>query len=255
MGGAGPGSGRCDGAGPGSGRCDGGSRGGAGGRSPWQRSSAGGGLSNFVTAIAHTEIHEKSDGTDPCFAVLGKPSHKSVGLGTNTDKNNPSANVTHVNMKETKYEESPPPKKIFLIKINQSSYRNELFQKRRVGQQERKNTKHFDQDFANNLSKETLLANNVVSVMVVSVMKTMEGENDANIAYIVLDVLLKHSKAVVSDLIDSCNKNLHDIVGKLLTHSDFTSLMKPTLLTLGSHKVVEIAQTMLDHLHSTLIVQ
>lgn len=66
--------------------------------------------------MAHKKINEKSDGPDPCFAVLGKPSHKFVGLGTNKDKNNPSANVTHVNMKETKYEESPPSKKMFFIK-------------------------------------------------------------------------------------------------------------------------------------------
>lgn len=38
--------------------------------------------SNLVIAMAHKEINEKSDGPDPCFAVLGKPSHKSVGLGT-----------------------------------------------------------------------------------------------------------------------------------------------------------------------------
>ncbi|KAM6384299.1 LOW QUALITY PROTEIN: A-kinase anchor protein 3 [Alca torda] len=63
-------------------------------------------LSNLVIAMAHKKINEKSDGPDPCFAVLGKPSHKSVRLGTNKDKNNPSANVTHVNMKETKYEEN-----------------------------------------------------------------------------------------------------------------------------------------------------
>lgn len=49
--------------------------------------------------------------------------------------------------------------------------------------------KHFGQDeFANNLSKEILIhANNVVSVMVVSVMKTIEGQaNYSNIACIVL---------------------------------------------------------------------
>lgn len=49
--------------------------------------------------------------------------------------------------------------------------------------------KHFGQDeFPSNLSKEILnYANNVVSVMVVSVMKTMEGQaNYSNIACIVL---------------------------------------------------------------------
>ncbi|KAM9639984.1 LOW QUALITY PROTEIN: A-kinase anchor protein 3 [Morphnus guianensis] len=216
-------------------------------------------LSNLVIATAHKEINEKSDGPDPCFAVLGKPSHKFVGLGTNKDKNNPSANVTHVNMKETRYEESPPSKNVFYKEINQSSNRNELFQKRRVGQQKKEKChKHFGQDeFPNNLSKEILIyANNVVSVMVVSVMKTMEGQaNYSNIACIVLNLLVKHSKAVVSDLIDSRMKNLHDIAGKLMTNSDFASSVKLTLFTLGSHKAAEIVQALLNHFHSTLIVQ
>ncbi|KAM6211120.1 LOW QUALITY PROTEIN: A-kinase anchor protein 3 [Sarcoramphus papa] len=215
-------------------------------------------LSNLVIAVAHKEINENSDGPDPCFAVLGKPSHKSVGLGTNKDKNNPSANVTHVNARETKYEESSSSK-IFYKERSQSSNRNELFQKRRVGQQEKKKChKHFGQDeFANNLSKEILIyANNVVSVMVVSVMKTMEGQaNDSNIACVVLNLLLKHAKAMVSDLIDSCLKNLHDITGKLLTNSDFSSSVKLTLFTLASRKAAEIVQAMLNHFHSTLIVQ
>ncbi|KAM6092904.1 LOW QUALITY PROTEIN: A-kinase anchor protein 3 [Theristicus caerulescens] len=210
------------------------------------------------------DISEKSNGPDPCFAVLGKPSHKSVGLGTNKYKNNPSANVTHVNTKETKYEESPPSKMTFFYKeINQSSNRNELFQNRSVGQQEKGKCpqKRFGQgEFANNLSKEILIyGNNVVSVMVVSVTKTIEGQaSDSNIACIVLNTLLKHSKAVVSDLIAYCMKNLHNqdnLADKLLTNSDVASAVKLTLFTLGSCKAAEIVQAMLNHLHSTLIVQ
>lgn len=64
--------------------------------------------------MPHKETNEKSDDLDPCFAVLGKPGHKSLVMGTNTDKNSPSANVICVNMKETKYEEIPPSKKRFL---------------------------------------------------------------------------------------------------------------------------------------------
>ncbi|KAM9026039.1 A-kinase anchor protein 3 [Ara ararauna] len=37
-------------------------------------------LSNLAIAMAHKEINEKRDDPDPCFAVLGKPSHKSVGV-------------------------------------------------------------------------------------------------------------------------------------------------------------------------------
>ncbi|KAM6144562.1 LOW QUALITY PROTEIN: A-kinase anchor protein 3 [Phoenicopterus ruber ruber] len=126
---------------------------------------------------------------------------------------------------------------------------------RRVGQQEKEKCHHthFGQDeFADSLSKEILIyVNNVVSVM-----KTMEGQaNDSNIACIVLNLLLKHSKAMVSDLVGSCMKNLYDLAGKLLTNSDFASSVKPTVFTLGSCKAAEIVQAELNHLHSTLIEQ
>lgn len=51
-------------------------------------------LCNLVIAMAHKETNEKSDGPDPCFTVLGKPGHKSLGMGTNKDS--PLANVTCV---------------------------------------------------------------------------------------------------------------------------------------------------------------
>ncbi|KAM6093509.1 LOW QUALITY PROTEIN: A-kinase anchor protein 3 [Chlamydotis macqueenii] len=162
-------------------------------------------LSDLVIAVAHKQINEKSDGLDACFAVLRKPSHKSVEL-----------------------------------------------------EKEKCHQKHFGQDeLANNLSKEILIyANNVLSVMVVSVMKTMEGQpNDSNIACIVLNLLLRHSKSMVSDLIDSWMKNLHDIADELLTNSDFDFSMKLAPFMLDSRKAAEIAPAMLNYLHSALIVQ
>nr|XP_009673694.1 PREDICTED: A-kinase anchor protein 3 [Struthio camelus australis] len=218
-------------------------------------------LSNLVIAMAHKEISEKLDNPDSCihktrFAVLGEPGHKSVGVGTNEDKSNPSENATHVNMKETKYEENPPSKKAFFYEeIRQSSNRNEPIQENKKCN----HTKRFGQDeFTNTLSKGILnYANNVVSDMMVSVMKTMKGQaNESNIACVVLkNVLLKHSKAIVSDFIDSCMKNLHDVTGKLLTNSDFASSVKQTLFTVGSRKTAEIVQAMLNHLHSSLMAQ
>ncbi|KAM6420962.1 LOW QUALITY PROTEIN: A-kinase anchor protein 3 [Pluvialis apricaria] len=117
--------------------------------------------------------------------------------------------------------------------------------------------KHFGQhEFASNLSKDILIYANNVVCMVISVMKTMEGQgNDSNIACSVLNLLLKHSKTMVSDLIDSFMKNLRDIAGRLLTNSDFSSSVKLTLFTLGSHKAAEIVQATLNHFHTTLIVQ
>ncbi|KAM6290388.1 LOW QUALITY PROTEIN: A-kinase anchor protein 3 [Porphyrio hochstetteri] len=95
----------------------------------------------------------------------------------------------------------------------------------------------------------------IYSNNVVSVMKMTKEAKDSNVACIVLNLFLKHSKAVVSDLIDFCMKNLHDLSGKVFTNIGFASSVKSTLFTLSSHKAAEIVQAMLDHFHSTLIVQ
>ncbi|CAM5081984.1 unnamed protein product [Eretmochelys imbricata] len=227
-------------------------------------------LSNLVIAMARKEINDKTDGTDKCihkslFASLGEPGHKSTGVGTNEGKNNPSENSTHITMKETKYEENPSSKKktFFYKEVDeQSSVRNEQSNERRSAQSENRSCHHkkrFGPDeFTNTLSKGILVyANNVVSDMMVSVMKTMKVEvNDSSIACVVLKkVILKHSKEVVSDLIDSCMKNLHNVTGTLMTDSDFVSAVKRSLFSQGSHKAAEIVQAMLNRLHSTLIVQ
>uniref|UniRef100_A0A452I666 A-kinase anchor 110kDa C-terminal domain-containing protein n=1 Tax=Gopherus agassizii TaxID=38772 RepID=A0A452I666_9SAUR len=227
-------------------------------------------LSNLVIAMARKEINDKTDGTDKCihkslFASLGEPGHKSSGVGTDEGKNNPSENTTHINMKETKYEGNPSSKrKTFFYKEvdEQSSTRNEQSHERRSAHSENRTCHHkkrFGPDeFTNTLSKGILVyANNVVSDMMVSVMKTMKVEvNDSSIACVVLKkVILKHSKEVVSDLIDSCMKNLHNVTGTLMTDSDFVSAVKRSLFSQGSHKAAEIVQAMLNRLHTTLIVQ
>uniref|UniRef100_A0A8C0G693 A-kinase anchoring protein 3 n=1 Tax=Chelonoidis abingdonii TaxID=106734 RepID=A0A8C0G693_CHEAB len=227
-------------------------------------------LSNLVIAMARKEINDKTDGTDKCihkslFASLGEPGHKSSGVGTDEGKNNPSENTTHINMKETKYEGNPSSKKktFFYKEVDeQSSTRNEQNYERRSAHSENRTCHHkkrFGPDeFTNTLSKGILVyANNVVSDMMVSVMKTMKVEvNDSSIACVVLKkVILKHSKEVVSDLIDSCMKNLHNVTGTLMTDSDFVSAVKRSLFSQGSHKAAEIVQAMLNRLHTTLIVQ
>ncbi|XP_025064897.1 A-kinase anchor protein 3 [Alligator sinensis] len=229
-------------------------------------------LSNLVISMAHKEINEKSDGADQCinkslFATFGEPGHKSIGVGTEEGKNNPSENSDqmNVNLKETKYEDNSSSKKktLFYKEVNQqSSNRNEFCHERGSlfnDQKQCHHKKRFGQDeFTNTLSKGILVyANNVVSDMMVTVMKTMKIQaSDSSIACMVLKkVLLKHSKEVVSDLIDSCMKNLHNITGTLMTDSDFVSAVKRTLFNQGSHKAAEIVQAMLNHLHNTLIVQ
>uniref|UniRef100_A0A8D0E656 A-kinase anchoring protein 3 n=1 Tax=Salvator merianae TaxID=96440 RepID=A0A8D0E656_SALMN len=216
-------------------------------------------LSNLAIAMARKEMSDRSDGNNTCihkslFAAAGDHGHRSIGVGTEDCKHNPSK------MCGCKYEGSPTSKKktSFYYKEENTEVPNKS-EPCKEGTKGCNHRKRFGPDeYTNSLSKGILVyANNVVSDMMVSVMKTMKVKvNDSNIACAVLKkVLLKHSKEVVSDLIDSCMKNLHDITGTLMTDSDFVSAVKRSLFTQGSQKASEIVQAMLNRLHNALIVQ
>ncbi|XP_066488781.1 A-kinase anchor protein 3 [Tiliqua scincoides] len=217
-------------------------------------------LSNLAIAMARKEMNDRSDGGNTCIhktvytAAGGDHSHRSIGVGTEDSKHSPSK------MGECNHEGSPSSQKktAFYYKEENAEAPNksEPFTHRATGCNHRK---RFGADeYTNSLSKGILVyANNVVSDMMVSVMKTMKVKvSDSSIACAVLKkVLLKHSKEVVSDLIDSCMKNLHDVTGTLMTDSDFVSAVKRSLFTQGSQKAAEIVQAMLNRLHNALIVQ
>ncbi|XP_048371860.1 A-kinase anchor protein 3 [Sphaerodactylus townsendi] len=213
-------------------------------------------LSNLAIAMARKEMNENADGNTcihkTIFTAAGDHGHRSVGVGAE-EKHKPSK------MGECKYEGSPTTKHRTMYYKEENTEipnRSEPCREGTRGGHHRKRMGH--DEYTNSLSKGILVyANNVVSDMMVSVMKTMKVKvNDSNIACAVLKkVLLKHSKEVVSDLIDSCMKNLHDVTGTLMTDSDFVSAVKRSLFTQGSQKVSEIVQAMLNRLHSALIVQ
>ncbi|KAJ6668438.1 hypothetical protein lerEdw1_011920 [Lerista edwardsae] len=217
-------------------------------------------LSNLAIAMARKEMNDRSDVNNTCIhktvytAAGGDHSHRSIGVGTEDSKHSPSK------MGECKHEGSPSSQKktAFYYKEEnvEAPNKSEPFTHRGAGCNHRK---RFGADeYTNSLSKGILVyANNVVSDMMVSVMKTMKVKvSDSSIACAVLKkVLLKHSKEVVSDLIDSCMKNLHDVTGTLMTDSDFVSAVKRSLFTQGSQKAAEIVQAMLNRLHNALIVQ
>lgn len=213
-------------------------------------------LSNLAIAMARKEMNDNTEGNThvqkTAFTAAGDHSHRSVGTGAE-EKHKPSK------MGECKFEGSPTTKhRTIYYKEENTEIPNtsEPYRETTKGCSRRK---RFDNDeYTNTLSKGILVyANNVVSDMMVSIMKTMKVKvNDSNIACAVLKkVLLKHSKEVVSDLIDSCMKNLHDVTGTLMTDSDFVSAVKRCLFTQGSQKVSEIVQAMLNRLHNALIVQ
>lgn len=213
-------------------------------------------LSNLAIAMARKEMNENADGSKQVhktgFTAAGDHSHRSVGAGAE-EKHKPSK------MGECKFEGSPKTKQRTMYYKEETTEVPNKSEPYRDGSRGCSHRKRFGSDeYTSNLSKGILVyANNVVSDMMVSVMKTMKVKvNDSNIACAVLKkVLLKHSKEVVSDLIDSCMKNLHDVTGTLMTDSDFVSAVKRSLFTQGSQKVSEIVQAMLNRLHHALIVQ
>ncbi|CAO2628980.1 A-kinase anchor protein 4 [Lemmus lemmus] len=99
-------------------------------------------------------------------------------------------------------------------------------------------------------------ANQVAPDMMVSVMKTLKAhtcEKPIPTCVVLKRVLLKHTKKIVSDLIDSCMKNLHNITGDLMTDSDFVSAVKRNLFNHGKQNAADIMEAMLKRLVSALL--
>nr|XP_032639584.1 A-kinase anchor protein 4-like [Chelonoidis abingdonii] len=102
-------------------------------------------------------------------------------------------------------------------------------------------------------------ANQVASDMMFSFMKTMKVQRKDGKplpACVVLKrVILKHTKDVISDLIDSTMKNLHNVTGVLMTDSDFASTVKKNLYNMGSQKSTEILEVMVRRLYNVLVAE
>ncbi|KAL8188004.1 UNVERIFIED_CONTAM: hypothetical protein K2H54_059315 [Gekko kuhli] len=66
-------------------------------------------------------------------------------------------------------------------------------------------------------------------------------------------VFLKHTRDVISDLIDSTMKNLHNVTGVLMTDSDFVTTVKKNLFTAGTQKSTEILEAMVLRMYNALM--
>nr|KAF6493461.1 A-kinase anchoring protein 3 [Rousettus aegyptiacus] len=113
-------------------------------------------------------------------------------------------------------------------------------------------------DFTASVSQGIMTyANSVVSDMMVSIMKTLKVQvKDTTIATILLKkVLIKHAKEVVSDLIDSFMKNLHNVTGTLMTDTDFVSAVKRSFFGHGSQKATDIMDAMLNKLYNVIFTK
>ncbi|XP_059013484.1 A-kinase anchor protein 4 [Mustela nigripes] len=212
-------------------------------------------LSSLVIQMARKEIKEKLEGGSKCLhhslypspGDKGKNSPRSAVSKIASEMAHDAVELTSAEMRGTGEEGREGGRKTFLY--------GELSNKNKVG--DKQMCQRDSKEFADSISKGLMVyANQVASDMMVSVMKTLKVHSSGKPipACVVLKrVLLKHTKEIVSDLIDSCMKNLHNITGVLMTDSDFVSAVKRNLFNHGKQNAADIMEAMLKRLVSALL--
>ncbi|OBS81803.1 hypothetical protein A6R68_24207, partial [Neotoma lepida] len=211
-------------------------------------------LSSLVIQMARKEIKDKLEGGNKCLhhsmytsmGEKGKTSPRSAVSKIASEMAHEAVELTSAEMRGNG-EECRDGRKSFLY--------SELCNKNKCG--EKQMCPKDSKEFADSISKGLMVyANQVASDMMVSVMKTLKVHSCGKPipACVVLKrVLLKHTKEIVSDLIDSCMKNLHNITGVLMTDSDFVSAVKRNLFNHGKQNAADIMEAMLKRLVSALL--
>ncbi|XP_052027620.1 A-kinase anchor protein 4 [Apodemus sylvaticus] len=211
-------------------------------------------LSSLVIQMARKEIKDKLEGGNKCLhhsmytsGEKGKTSPRSAVSKIASEMAHEAVELTSAEMRGNG-EECRDGRKTFLY--------SEMSNKNKCGEKQQMCPKD-SKEFADSISKGLMVyANQVASDMMVSVMKTLKVHSCGKPipACVVLKrVLLKHTKEIVSDLIDSCMKNLHNITGVLMTDSDFVSAVKRNLFNHGKQNAADIMEAMLKRLVSALL--
>ncbi|XP_027463247.1 A-kinase anchor protein 4 [Zalophus californianus] len=212
-------------------------------------------LSSLVIQMARKEIKEKWEGGSKCLhhslypspGDKGKNSPHSAVSKIASEMAHDAVELTSAEMRGTGEECREGGQKTFLY--------SELSSKNKGG--DKQMCQRDSKEFADSISKGLMVyANQVASDMMVSVMKTLKVHSSGKPipACVVLKrVLLRHTKEIVSDLIDSCMKNLHNITGVLMTDSDFVSAVKRNLFNHGKQNAADIMEAMLKRLVSALL--
>lgn len=211
-------------------------------------------LSSLVIQMARKEIKEKLEGGSKCLhqsayqsGEKGKSSPRSPLSKIASEMAHEAVELTSSEMRGTGEENKEGGQKTFLY--------SELSNKSKCG--EKQMFQKDSKEFADSISKGLMVyANQVASDMMVSVMKTLKVHSCGKPipACVVLKrVLLKHTKDIVSDLIDSCMKNLHNITGVLMTDSDFVTAVKRNLFNHGRQNAADIMEAMLKRLVNALL--
>uniref|UniRef100_A0A452H0D2 A-kinase anchor 110kDa C-terminal domain-containing protein n=1 Tax=Gopherus agassizii TaxID=38772 RepID=A0A452H0D2_9SAUR len=223
-------------------------------------------LCSLVFQMARKEITDKLEGAASKY--IHQAIHDSAAEGKNNNSRgfvskiaSQTVNECTAAEKTIKKEDTSGSKRTSLFygeMSNQSGYR----QGERSGDKQMcQQAKQSGQDDSGTSVSQGLMvyANQVASDMMFSFMKTMKVQRKDGKplpACVVLKrVILKHTKDVISDLIDSTMKNLHNVTGVLMTDSDFASTVKKNLYNMGSQKSTEILEVMVRRLYNVLVAE
>nr|XP_028587390.1 A-kinase anchor protein 4 [Podarcis muralis] len=196
-------------------------------------------LCSLVVQMAQKEMKDKFD------------SSKCIRQSINPRGSNSSADYGKLSPKSS--HDDPRKASVFYGEMcNQNGHRNGQGADRQM--LERKQSCPGQDD--GSVSKGLMVyANQVASDMMFSFMKTMKvqkGKHPPPACVVLKKVLLKHTRDVISDLIDSTMKNLHNVTGVLMTDSDFVNTVKKNLFNAGTQKSTEILEAMVKRLFKAL---
>ncbi|KAH0624145.1 hypothetical protein JD844_007580 [Phrynosoma platyrhinos] len=195
-------------------------------------------LCSLVVQMAHKEMKDKFESSGRCIRQSIRGSNSKMG----DDYGKLGSKSSH---------DDPRKASLFYGEMNQSS-QNGYRQGSDRQMCERKQSGQDDGSVSKGLM---VYANQVASDMMFSFMKTMKvqkGKHPPPACVVLKKVLLKHTKDVISDLIDSTMKNLHNVTGVLMTDSDFVNTVKKNLFNAGTQKSTEILEAMVKRLFKAL---
>lgn len=212
-------------------------------------------LSPLVNQMARQEIKEKLEGGSQCFhrsiyppsGDKGETSLLSALSKITSEMAHDAMGMTTEEMRGTGEECRERGRETFL--------HSELIHENKRG--DKQMCQKDSKEFADSISKGLMVyANQVASDMMLSVMKTLKVHTSGKpipACVVLKKVLLKHTREIVSDLIDSCLNNLHNITGVLMTNSDFVSAIKRNLFNHGKQNAADIMEAMLKRLVTALL--
>uniref|UniRef100_A0A8D0BQG4 A-kinase anchor 110kDa C-terminal domain-containing protein n=1 Tax=Salvator merianae TaxID=96440 RepID=A0A8D0BQG4_SALMN len=190
-------------------------------------------LCSLVVEMTRKEIKEQWESSGKCIRHIISP-HSSGGKATPTE-----GGGTKTPVERSAKEDDPFS--------SDTVHQNVFKQQERVRADKAKKA-----DDVTSISKGMMVyANQVASDMMLSFLKTLKvqkGRHPQPACAVLKEVLVRHTKEIVSDLIDSSMKNLHNITGALMTDSDFVCGLKKNLYNVGAQKTAEVLDVMVKRL-------